>query len=131
MRRIYLTGASSEAGACAVAMQRLRDAGHVVTFDWTLSVLANQAAGRTDVDLPDHDRRRFAREDLEGILDADTVWLRAPASGTSRGCWVELGAALVSQAVLIVSGDDRASIFTSLANMTFATHDDALRRLTR
>lgn len=128
---IYIAGSSQEAAIVADYMQRLRAAGHIITFDWTVSVLA---ATEPDSELPYSERVRHAREDVSGVYACDLFWLLVPKTG-SRGAWVELGVALgfrqsmLARRSIFVSGDYRASIFTSLADEFYETHKEAYNRI--
>ena len=128
--RIYLAGASKEVDECAAAIAQLREMGHDVVLDWTKSVLENRAKGVADQHLSESDRVAFASADLNAAVSADILWLRTPRNA-SLGAWVELGAALHAarynrQKTVIVSGDHRQTIFTSLAHVFFDTHEAAL-----
>lgn len=133
MSSIYLAGASSEVDQCEAYMRLLRDAGWRVTFDWTVGLRANQAAGKRDIDLTLEEMRSYASADLEGVRQADWIWVLAPEPpNASTGCWVELGDALRSgRGRVVVSGHWRRCIFAALAGQRFALHDEALAWLLR
>lgn len=87
-----------------------------------------------DANLSPADRKRFALADLDDVLSADIVWLLAANDKGACGSWVELGAALAARRIrgmpipeLVVSGPKwNRTIFTELADETFATDEEAL-----
>jgi hypothetical protein len=91
--------------------------------------------------LTDADRRKYAQADLDGVLQADIVWLLAANDKGACGSWVELGAALVARHLdraggppsgtngvhVVVSGPKcKRTIFTELADRLFETDEEAL-----
>ncbi|MDE2022228.1 MAG: hypothetical protein KGI71_04960 [Patescibacteria group bacterium] len=94
------------------------------------------------------DRRKYALADLNGVLDADLVWLLAANTQGACGSWVEFGLAIASKADrldwgirvfhqeyeprVIVSGlKARRTIFTELADKLFDTDEEAFAWITR
>lgn len=94
--KIYVAGGSAERESVASVIAALRHAGHVITHDWT------SCDGYARESVPD-ERRRWAREDLDGVRAADLVWLLAPAE-LSEGSSAELGAVLALRKRVVVSG---------------------------
>ena len=134
MTHIYVAGASAEAELCASWMRRLEAAGHVITLDWTVDVLANRALGVPDDALSWKDRYDYAHADLAAVLAADFLWVIAHASG---GCGqrVELGIALGLRETrmqyrprIAVSGPVR-TIFGALVD-EYTTHEAAFAAIT-
>ena len=88
------------------------------------------AAKTHDRDLPEEDRLKHADADSNAALDANYFWLVVPEE-RGVGAWIEFGLAL-AQALrhganyIIVSGDWKKSIFTSLADHRFDSHEEAL-----
>lgn len=93
-----------------------------------------------DAALTDEARRKYALADLQGVLDADVVWLLAANDKGACGSWVELGAALAARQVrktggvwqegpaIVVSGPkNKRTIFTELADRLFESDEEALR----
>jgi nucleoside 2-deoxyribosyltransferase len=133
--RIYLACPFPRAFDLARPMiKRLRDAGHMITCDWTEGLTTAATPGETT--LPKEEQAKFARADLEGVREADLFWALATDLG-GTGMWIETGYA---QALaeerralgsiycprLVVSGPPR-TIFTALPGIkTFADHDEAL-----
>lgn len=122
-RTIYLAGGSSEASLVASYIAKVVAAGFRVTLDWTIPVLAN---GGSDVGLSEADRCAHVMADMIAIRKASIFWLLMPER-PSFGAGVELACATGSKGcVAVVSGNWRASIFTSLTDRRFRHHDDAL-----
>lgn len=126
MRRLYIAGASAEIDMVAAYMKMARERGWAITFDWTRDVFEARAAGVADSALSDDRRAALAVLDLEGVRLADAVWLLVPPPGRSAGAWLELGYAISMQKRIVVSGDYRRSIFTSLASKCFEHHTEVL-----
>jgi hypothetical protein len=125
--KIYLAGASAEVARCKALGEWCRRFGHEITFAWWDVVLA---AKTHDRDLTEDARVEYAGKDLVGVIDADALWLVVPEE-RGVGAWIEFGFALGSirkfpSKRLIVSGDWKKSIFTSLAHDKFDTHEEAL-----
>lgn len=125
--KLYIAGASAEAERCKALGEWCRRFGHEITVAWWDAVLA---AKTHDRDLTEEARIEFAGQDLVGVLDADLFWIVVPEE-RGVGAWVEFGFAIGSSAQrpkqrIIVSGDWKKSIFTSLAHDKFDTHEDAL-----
>lgn len=121
MSNIYVAGASKEVELVEYWMGKLREAGHTITFDWTVDV---RAATKSDAELTNAEQSTYATADLDGVEAADIVWILVP-DNASTGCWVELGAAVAMRKDIIVSGNYKRCIFTSLAGGRFDTHADA------
>jgi hypothetical protein len=126
--KFYLAGASKEVTDCANDIEELEQSGLICTCNWTIVAFNTSLS---DKELSSFMRTKFAHSDINGVTDADVFWLRCPVPGsTSTGCWFELGVAamfkrLKQKYCIIVSGDDKRSIFTSEANLSFATHLEA------
>jgi hypothetical protein len=137
--RVYVAGASAELERCERVIAALREGGCTITMDWGAAMRALAALGICDAQLDDHEARRHAEADLDGIVTADVVLLLAPEAAT-RGAWVEFGYALgwargygeAPLRSLYVSGPGaRQSIFTRCADALFATDDDAVSAIVR
>lgn len=126
--KIYIAGSSKEAQYIAECIRKVKGAGHEVTFDWTVPVLA---AVIPDHELTDEERWHHASTDAQGVDDADVFWMLIPST-PSLGAWVELGIAWRgSGKLVIVSGDRKKSIFTALSDEKYDTHEEALARILR
>jgi hypothetical protein len=111
--KVYVATRYEDKAEAARWIQRLRDLDIEVTHDWT----AVEEAGADPVL-----RRSYACADMQGVRDADVVWLLAPEDG-GRGCWTELGAALALHKYVVVSGPGvRKNIFDTLASITTPSH---------
>ena len=132
MRRcsVYVAGGSSEAALVSSYMRRLEAFGFTITHDWTVIVLDHQARGVTDAKLTLDEAEAHARADLDGVVQADCVWLIAPIA-KSEGGWFEMGVAVGDgESHTIVSGITH-NIFRTKADMVFARHEEALAYITR
>jgi hypothetical protein len=91
-----------------------------------------------DSKLTDEARKKYALADLQGVLDAEVVWLLAPNTQSAWGSWWELGAATCAQILrksnafsrvgpaIIVSGPkNKRTIFTELADCLLDSDADA------
>lgn len=126
MKTVYVAGASAEVDMVAGYMQRLREGGWTIVYDWTVDVLSNRALGVKDSDLSELDASRYAENDMAAVRRSDAFWLLIPEAN-SIGCWLEFGMALaVPCHHIVVSGNKRRSIFTVCHDVWFAAHDEAL-----
>lgn len=140
MSRIYVASNRENLETVRKFQGQLREHGYTITHDWTDAILAEAEKGRKDTDIGRDELRAYAEADLyQGVLEADYLWLLAPAAG-GTGCWIELGAALVSLSLakarmfnmkeVIVSGSHHRTIFTALDGVRCVdTHEDALKYL--
>ena len=120
--KIYVCGGSSELDAVKERMRQLREMGHEITHDWTATV---SAVGDANPRTATHKQRvRWSGEDLLGVEEASIVWVMLPTK-PSFGCAFEMGFAVGTGHAVIVSGDWRASIFSSQAEHRFDEHDHA------
>lgn len=87
--KIYVAGASKELARCQFWIDECREAGFEVTQDWTIAVLEI----RIGTTLTAEERRKCARDDLDGVLSASVLWMLVP-SNASVGSWIEFGYAL-------------------------------------
>lgn len=120
MLSVYVAGASKNIERAEAFMARVRGNDDIfeIAYDWTKDVRAAMTAGVTDHALTDEQRAVFAMQDMEGVLKADAFVLLAetPMSG---GHPIELGMAIAqrrlspNEKLIIVSGGERRSIFTS------------------
>lgn len=131
--KVYVAGASSELERAEAIIAWIASQPHLtLSKDWVADVKhEREVNGRSDADLPDTERRKYAGEDLKAVSEAHIFWLLSPSPGfTTSGAWVELGVALatsatrkvlgMSPALIIISGSDaREYLFASLAHETF------------
>lgn len=141
MQKLYIAAPAAELGRATHWMTQARTRGFIITYDWTVDIRRAAESGQSGGDsaLPRHARKRYARQDMEGVTTAEGLWLLAPSEGfRATGAWVELGAALamrdevfsratprLSYKVVVSGAQCRKSIFTELADMLFDTDDAA------
>lgn len=123
MANVYVAGSSAQLDRVKSVMVQLRALGHKVTHDWPSLVEAVGTANPPDAEL--NQRRAWATEDLDGVYEADVLWLLMPANEPSFGAGVEFGYALARGLPIVVSGCHSASIFTALA-VCYDRDDQAL-----
>jgi hypothetical protein len=123
--KIYVAGGSDERlTVVRPYIDRLIAIGHVITHDWT------RCEGYERRPL-EHEYSEWAAADLIGVEIADVFWLLACES-KSEGSHAELGAALVLDKRVIVSGPKARAwgrIFTRLASEIHDSHEAAFRVL--
>lgn len=110
--KVYIAASSKEMGRVGAVMRLLEDYGHKITHNWVAEVEAVGSAnpeGATEADLA-----RWAAADLDGVDQADIVWLLMPDAGGLGAYW-EAGYAQAKGKQLVVSGKHRRSIFTVFA----------------
>jgi hypothetical protein len=129
--RIYVASPFPNKAEVQHWQQKLKDAGHTITHDWTTA----EEPARGETAMPLDEQRRHAVADMRGVLTADYVWVIAPATG-GTGVWFEMGMAVGLQVafiacpdapfppLVIVSGVSPRSIFTSLVHYE-ETHEEA------
>jgi hypothetical protein len=141
--KIYVAGGAQERETVVQPMmKRLREAGFVITLDWTES--EGFRIGLGDDKLSPLQREMQALEDLDGVDQAEVVWLMVPGYRGSRGSYLEFGYALAlwrrmprfangcRLPILVVSGESwKGTIFTELADMKFDDHEQAFEMLCR
>jgi hypothetical protein len=121
--KVYVAASSKQIDRARAAMDRLRAAGHTVTHDWTASIAEVGCAN--PIDATRQQRRNWALDDLQGVLEADVLWVLMPADHDSFGAGVEFGRAIDSDVSRIVCSGACASIFTSLADAEYGRDDQA------
>lgn len=143
MPTIYIAGSSRDLPRAKAAMHAAVGAGYRVLLDWTAAIEVEMAKGRRDRDLSIEEQSRYAEDDLRAAVRADVFWLLVPREDApSVGCWVELGAALMTRRIhrglygeqLVVASDPagepaKFSIFTSLSDRRFTSDADAVQFL--
>lgn len=130
MKIIYVAGASKEIDLVEGYVAELRRHGWTISHDWCSEI---RSCSVPEGELTDEEQARTAEADLYGVESAEVFWLMVPKN-QSVGAWIELGAALslrrggLPPVRVIVSGT-RGSIFETLADERYATHEEALRAL--
>ncbi len=123
--KVYVAGSSAEMEDVERFMNALRAEKIEITCDWPAAIRAAGDANPAD----DAIREKAANEDLDGVESADIFWLMVPAQKGSAGAWVELGYAIARDMRIVISGEFRKCIFTSLADEMFDTHEAALAHI--
>jgi len=122
---IYVAGASAEPERVRYAMDEVVANGWVLAQDWLKDIQLEGSANH----VTEEKRAHYAQVDLKAVARSDVFWLLAPKERTS-GAWVEFGAALVREdVVVVVSGPFEQSIFCSLADKEFSDDRDVLKWL--
>lgn len=94
MLNVYIAGASSEAVRAQHWIDRCKEEGLRITYDWTVPVLEHGTMGE---ELTQARKRFYARADLRGIEEAEVFWLLSPSPGlTTIGAWIEMGYAMAA-----------------------------------
>lgn len=89
--KFYVTGRSSNYELVEETVQKLKDAGHEITFEWTALPMVKPYAenqGRA---------QEFAGAGIQGVVDADVYIVFAYKDG--NGVYTEFGAALASNVI--------------------------------
>lgn len=133
--KLYIAGASAEldrARAVRDWARRQADTIQLVGCDWVAAIdRERREGGRQDHQLTLTERERYAQEDLNGVRDAQMVWLLLPPRTVHTvGLWVEFGFALRCGATVLASGPDEY-LFTALAHQHFVEDDQAMDWLLR
>lgn len=89
--KVYVAASSRELERVDRALAGLSKIPNVeVTYRWIDDMREQMAKGRTDKDLTREEALEVGDACLQGVYDADLVWLLYPNEPT-RGAWVELG----------------------------------------
>ena len=78
--KFYVASTLSNADQAKIAINRLCDFGHEVSYDWTTHGFA-----------PIEERKEIAQKELQGVIDADLLFVVWPGGG---GTHVEMGVAI-------------------------------------
>lgn len=98
--RVYVAGSSKEIERVRGAQAVFTNAGHTITYDWTVDYLAQI------------DTLQMAGEKCtEGVRTADLFYLCIPRHHPSIGAWVELGIAWATCAAVMGSGKGKIDIW--------------------
>jgi nucleoside 2-deoxyribosyltransferase len=94
--KVYVSGTSKRAELANEVMQRLQDAGHEITFDWTIDI-----PNEGDMDAEEMARR--AEMAINAVKAADAVVLLITKEMRGVGSMVEIGVALGNDKVVLVA----------------------------
>lgn len=123
-RKIYVASSFLNKDLASRLMGDLREAGHSITHDWTTESTNGMAPIERAVYLEE-----CAREDLQGVLDCDTLVLIDHPK--ARGAYTEFGAALaLGKRIFVLLAEAEPNIFLRLPQvMHLANFDDLLKVL--
>lgn len=124
--KVYVAGSSGELFRVRRAMDRLREAGVAITFDWTREVELVGTANPKGATKAD--RIGWAKADLSGVANADLL-LVLVSPDPARGAYYEAGYAKANGVPTIFAGETTQSIFCSLG-AEFAEDDEAVKFIT-
>lgn len=107
--RVYVAAASSEIERAKRAMQMLRDKGIEVVSTWPEVI--EKVGEANPMGAPRADRRRWAMDDLNELMQATVLWfLLPPPSLNTTGAYVELGFFLAMKTIADSARDQMAQI---------------------
>jgi hypothetical protein len=111
-----------------VVQRTLRDAGHLITFDWT--DMSN--GGRIEEDWGPYadEATGHALKERAAVLRADVLVLVAPAEkGRGLGCFLETGIAIGAGIPVLILGNMRESVFWYLPRVWRVGSSELLPKL--
>lgn len=127
---IYVASRGSESGCARVrrVIDLLAPHGFRATFDWTIDMLANFAAGRRDHDLSFEEKKAYAQKDAKAVREAQIVIYLEDEK--SEGSASEVGIAIGTDKMIYAScpGTPRC-LFACLADRIFKTDDELVAAL--
>lgn len=99
-KEVFVSGQIHDLDNVKEVQNRLREAGHHITHDWTRNETGDKLLGgqQAKFDNPEESARR-ADLDLRGVLDSDAFILVTTNEKVGKGMYVELGAALAKSAL--------------------------------
>lgn len=108
-RAVYVAGSTRDVERVNSVQSVARAFGCEITFDWT----GAEGEIRTDGswDSAAEKGAVIAAREIAACADADLVILLFPPNGGGLGCWIEMGAALASDAEVWVVGPQCDSVF--------------------
>lgn len=116
--KVYVAGASKDAGRVRYWMDRLIREGVEVSHDWITLI---EEAGSSNEGLSFDLQEEHAMRDLTALTRSDLFWLLEPPKGVeSRGAYFEAGFAFMAgvPSIASVAGGVSQTIFTSLIGPT-------------
>lgn len=110
---IYVTTKFENREEAREVMRLLEERGHTITLDWTTHEIPKPG-----------DKERWAVDDLQGVADADLIFLILPGGS---GAHTELGAGLILGKRVIIVGEKLHSVFHYHPNVTWCrTKEEAI-----
>lgn len=122
---IYVASATQQYNLVEHYVDRLRERGFDISYEWTADVRAG--GFKPDVELSEIHRRFAARMCKQGVEEAGLIWMLTPTM-KEHGCgmWVEMGLAFAMNKRVIISGPlARRTVFAELCEKTIASHEEA------
>lgn len=93
--KIFVSGQIGDIENVRNVQQRLIDAGHTITHDWTRNETGDKMlAGDAEKLANLEETAKRAELDINGVIDADAYVLCSDNANPGKGLYVELGAAL-------------------------------------
>lgn len=143
--KIYVAAPSRDLDRYRAFVDRARERGLEVTYDWAALIVEAQRQGLTDATITEDYARTAALADATGVRDCSVLVLLAPRSGEiTVGAWVELGIALglrtarpSRKPLIVVAGGVRIdrprqyAIFEELADVCVQNDEQALHVVSR
>lgn len=90
--KVFVSGQLDDVDFVNSVQTKLKDAGHIITHDWTSS---DVFLGSSEAKLNNPDEAGVrAEKDIQGVIDADVYVICTSNESLGKGMYVELGAAL-------------------------------------
>lgn len=127
--KIYVAASSDERERAKrmVAKLKLYPSVFIITSKWIETIEGEQHGVGNPRTASDKDRRRWAKDNLTQVSEADLVWFLVPENSPGRGGYFEAGwmfGDARDSDKLVFSGDTKQSVFCSLGR-EFPTDDEA------
>lgn len=93
--KIFVSGQITDLDNVRTVQQRLIEAGHEITHDWTRNETGDKMLAGDEAKLADiKETGRRAELDIQGVIDCDAYVLCTDNTKAGKGMYAELGAAL-------------------------------------
>jgi hypothetical protein len=113
--RFFISGQIDDAANVRKLMNKVKDAGHTLAHDWTIT---DTFLGSAEAKLKNKNEAGLrAAKDIQGVIDGDVYILLSDNASVGKGMYVELGAALALNAttgrpkVYIIGKMNHLSVF--------------------
>lgn len=114
--RFYVAGRFQNYLQCRYVMDRLKEQGHAITYDWTRTPAFDEHGHPRSERCTHAENVNYAWKDLAGVREADILVLLADAS--LAGAYIEMGYALAFERDVYVVSPSRQTIFFNLPLVT-------------
>ena len=118
MAKIFVSGQITDLDNVRTVQQRLIEAGHVITHDWTRNETGDKMLAGNEAKLANiHETGRRAELDIQGVVDCDVYVVCTDNTKAGKGMYAELGAALAlnvtrqSPKILMLGSRNHMSVF--------------------